>query len=1026
MKTKHFFRIAAMLALCCVMFGCGKDNKPGSIFGMVSDFSTNEPVQGANVQLRPSGETTLTGSDGMYEFTEVPVGEYSITVSKAEYTDLVDDYVIDVKEGKRMRRDVQIKKRPAALHLYDNESNEISELDFGADEGVTKKTFNIFNEGTRKIEYSIEKSVEWIISVNPPEGTINVGDNKPITVTINRRLLALGDNTTALLITSSVDGGKELTVKVRNNGAKPVVSILETNVIDSVTYRIRCEVESDGGVEVTERGICWNTFGTPTLDDETKPNSSGGTGEYTIRMEHLTMATHYYVRAYAKNQFGTGFSEVVDFVTGDVVTPPTVATVEVKDVTATSAVCKGNVTTDGGTDLLERGVCWGSTANPTVNEQHHAASSASVGEFSVSITGLTANTTYHVRAYAKNSKGTAYGRDLTFKTLAPNSYAINVSANPAEGGTVEGGGGYTQGQSCTVKAKAKAGYTFKKWTENGSQVSTDANYTFTVNGNRTLVAQFQPVSHTISTLSNPTGGGATSGGGSYQHGQQCTVTVTASMGYDFTEWTENGSSVSTSASYTFTVTGDRTLVANFIPKTYTITVSANPANGGNVSGGGTYSYGQSCTVTADPIANYHFVEWTENGSVILGEASHTFTVTGDRTLVACFSDAPVGALDRLFTINANGDQVYFSKGNLQYIGSANTWKFADHQWGYVGGSQNNGSQGTTRDLFGWGTSGYNHGAICYQPWSTSGSSSDYYAYGNFSYNLYDQNGRADWGYNAISNGGNTENSGWRTLTKDEWGYVFDIRTTTSGIRYAKANVAGVNGMILVPDDWSPSIYDLHSTNTANANFTVNTIDETMWNMSLASNGCVFLPAAGHRSGYSVDGVGAYGNYWSASYGNSGSAYYVYFNSSSLHPQYMPDMVVSAFNMHEGQEYTCGSMFYDDGGPQNSYQNNLNMILTIYPDTEGGNIKVTFQSFKMESGYDFLYIYDGVDTNAPQIGVYTGSSSPGTVTATNSLGALTFKCTSDGGVTSDGWSAFVQCDGYYRDSGFSVRLVRNAQ
>lgn len=138
MKTKNLFKFMTLLVVCGVMFSCGKDDKLGSIFGVVTDFSSGEPVGSANVQLRPSGETTLTGSDGIYEFPSVETGSYSIMVSKNEYTDLVDDYIIEIKDGKRMRRDVQIKKRPAALHLYDNDSQEISELDFGADGGTTQ------------------------------------------------------------------------------------------------------------------------------------------------------------------------------------------------------------------------------------------------------------------------------------------------------------------------------------------------------------------------------------------------------------------------------------------------------------------------------------------------------------------------------------------------------------------------------------------------------------------------------------------------------------------------------------------------------------------------------------------------------------------------------------------------------------------------------------------------------------------------------------------------------------------------
>ena len=244
---------------------------------------------------------------------------------------------------------------------------------------------------------------------------------------------------------------------------------------------------------------------------------------------------------------------------------------------------------------------------------------------------------------------------------------------------------------------------------------------------------------------------------------------------------------------------------------------------------------------------------------------------------------PEGAINGLFTINANGDQVYFSQGNLQYIGRAATpyWKFAENQWDYLGTTtnQNSSNQTVDRDLFGWGTSGYDHGANCYQPWNISVESSDYWVYGQSNYNLNDQTGQADWGYNAISNGGNTENSGWRTLTHAEWFYVFNTRTPESGIRFAKAQVNNINGVILLPDDWTASIYALNNPN--GGNYTSNTITATNWTNTLEAHGAVFLPAAGYRGGISVSDVGGYGDYWSASYNGVGTAWNMYFNDSNL-------------------------------------------------------------------------------------------------------------------------------------------------
>ena len=247
-------------------------------------------------------------------------------------------------------------------------------------------------------------------------------------------------------------------------------------------------------------------------------------------------------------------------------------------------------------------------------------------------------TSGQVRIVVTKPQRQPYIQDINVGGGGGTTYTIAVSANPTNGGTVSGGGTYNQGQSCTVTATANSGYTFTNWTENGSVVSTQASYTFSVTSNRTLVANFQaqPQSYTISVSANPTNGGTVNGGGTYQQGQSCTVTATPATGYTFVRWTENGNQVSTNASYTFTVTGNRTLVAQFQQQTYTITASTYPILGGSVTGGGNFTYGQNCTVTATANNGYTFINWTENGNVVSTNANYTFTVTGNRTLVAQF------------------------------------------------------------------------------------------------------------------------------------------------------------------------------------------------------------------------------------------------------------------------------------------------------------------------------------------------------------------------------------------------------
>ncbi len=248
---------------------------------------------------------------------------------------------------------------------------------------------------------------------------------------------------------------------------------------------------------------------------------------------------------------------------------------------------------------------------------------------------------------------------------------------------------------------------------------------------------------------------------------------------------------------------------------------------------------------------------------------------------------PGGAIDGLFTVNANGNQVYFSQGNLQYQASTNTWQFAEHQWEIVGEDNTNISSTYDGwiDLFGLGTSGYDHGAIYYQPWSTNnyyGGYDGYFPYGgeHYCFNLYDETGQADWGYNAISNGGNCENSGWRTPTRPELEFVLNNRDSNSGIRWVKGIVNDKNGIVLLPDDWTASLYALSGANDLYAEFTGNVISIDDWTTILEANGAVFLPTTGIRN-ETFYGSTDFGFYWLSTCSLYFGAYALAFSNSVL-------------------------------------------------------------------------------------------------------------------------------------------------
>lgn len=245
------------------------------------------------------------------------------------------------------------------------------------------------------------------------------------------------------------------------------------------------------------------------------------------------------------------------------------------------------------------------------------------------------------------------------------------------------------------------------------------------------------------------------------------------------------------------------------------------------------------------------------------------------------SNEPVGIINGKFSVNAN-QKVYFSQGNLQYQASTDKWRFAANQYDIIGDDNGSISEYNSNwiDLFGWGTSNFMHGANCYQPWSTSQSYNDYYAYGLANYHLYDDSGLADWGANAISNGGN-ETRLWRTLTKDEWTYLLQTRSTSSGMRFAKAEVVGKKGIILFPDNWDGTT-TINNADVENAPYSDNEIQSQIWS-TLQSEGIVFLPAAGSRDGISVSGMDTNGYYWSSSCFNDFHACLLSFNNTSLNP-----------------------------------------------------------------------------------------------------------------------------------------------
>ena len=185
------------------------------------------------------------------------------------------------------------------------------------------------------------------------------------------------------------------------------------------------EVTFNGNVEVTSRGICWSTSQNPTIEDN-KTSNGNGVGTFTSNMTDLEHNTTYYVRAYAANEVGTAYGEEVSFTTMEKLLPTVTTATEVTDITVSSAVCGGEVTSDGDGKISARGVCWSTSQNPTI-EDNKTTDGSGVGSFTSQIPNLVPNTQYYVRAYATNEVGTSYGEEVSFTTLAAYSPATGTS-----------------------------------------------------------------------------------------------------------------------------------------------------------------------------------------------------------------------------------------------------------------------------------------------------------------------------------------------------------------------------------------------------------------------------------------------------------------------------------------------------------------------------------------------------------------------------------------------------------------------
>ncbi|MDD3195113.1 MAG: Ig-like domain-containing protein [Paludibacter sp.] len=675
-RLRGFFTVGILMLVAFTTWQCKDDDFTGEVIGVCPEVILTSPVNGAinvvsnalitatfNVAMDPSsinettyfikkgsnligGAVTYSGTTATFTPTNLlePNTVYVATV-KRESKDLMGNIMIadevwsfntgsapnviltDPLEG---TSDVALNK--AITAVFSTEMNSSS---------ITTGTFKVM-QGTTAIPGTVSYS-GTMATFTPSSALIA---NKVYSATIFKQVKDLAGNTmlkdttwsfatgTLPLITITHPHDGDVNVAIETLVSATFSKMMNPISINSLTFTLKHGTTPVAGV-VSYKDMSAIFTPTQPLQFGTEYTATVTTGVRDLANKSIPADSTW--------KFTTGIL-IVPVLPYVVSTDPSdgATNVEInKIITATFSKVMDNTTINSSTFKVMNGT------TPVLGYVSYAGTEGIFTPASPLLKGVTYNAV--ITTGAKDLDGNAMANDKrwSFSTIAaPVQYSVTLSALPVAGGTTSGGGNFDIASLVNVTATAASGYTFENWTENGTPVSTQPTYSFTLNGNRNLIANFKliPPTQFLVTLSAlPIEGGTTSGSGLYDIGSSVTVKATPKTGYTFENWTENGNPVSTLATYTFNLSGNKTLIANFKiipPVQYTATLSSLPIAGGVTNGGGLFDVGTSITVTATANQGYTFENWTENGNPVSTLAAYTFTLNGNRSLVANFKVIP--------------------------------------------------------------------------------------------------------------------------------------------------------------------------------------------------------------------------------------------------------------------------------------------------------------------------------------------------------------------------------------------------
>lgn len=386
--------------------------------------STDGSINIANCLFYSNGSLTANSKPALYLSSSATAGTYNCNVWNCTVAN-------SLSGGAKIANSTGVNVYNTAFWGTDGDATSGSGYVncLGTNPLLTNCSYNAITSGTSVSCLTLTRNNT--IGVNAPN-FVNPGANN-WQLSVGSSLIDNGTSSGAPatvatdLLSLSRPQGSSYDLGVYEMNATPTLTTTAASSISTTTASSGGNVTYGGNYAVTARGVCWNTATAPTTANSFT-SDGGTTGSYSSSLTGLTPGVLYYVRAYVTNASGTTYGPGITFTTTGASVPTLAATTAITNNFVPLASSGGNVTSDNSSAITARGVCWNTSTNPTTANSK-TTDAGTTGSYTSSLSGLAANTTYYVRAYATNGIGTAYGAEVSFTTLhlEPTNQATSFS-----------------------------------------------------------------------------------------------------------------------------------------------------------------------------------------------------------------------------------------------------------------------------------------------------------------------------------------------------------------------------------------------------------------------------------------------------------------------------------------------------------------------------------------------------------------------------------------------------------------------